>query len=75
MCSRARAVSAPCGFSLRLEGTGALSERVTVRFVAVGSKTEVTVFHERIPAADVRARHEQGWNGCLDGLARYARAG
>jgi uncharacterized protein YndB with AHSA1/START domain len=59
-------------YTWQLEGSGAQFERVTVRFEASGRKTEVLVLHERIADADVRARHEQGWRGCLDGLARYA---
>ncbi len=46
-------------------------ERVTVRFEPRGSATEVIVEHERIPNATTRDRHQQGWDGCLDGLANY----
>jgi uncharacterized protein YndB with AHSA1/START domain len=47
------------------------SERVSVTFEANGPNTEVTVTHERIPGIPVRDIHEQGWHGCLDGLAEY----
>lgn len=62
-------------YTWRLEGSGLPIERVIVRFEAAGTKTDVIVLHERIADAEMRARHEQGWNGCLDGLARYAAAG
>lgn len=47
------------------------SSRVTVRFEARGEATEVIVVHEQIPTAGVRDSHEQGWEGCLDGLERH----
>jgi uncharacterized protein YndB with AHSA1/START domain len=59
-------------FTWRVEGAPGQDERVIVRFEGKGNTTEVVVTHERIPTADARGRHEQGWNGCLDGLARYA---
>ena len=43
--------------------------RVTVRFEPRDDKTEVIVVHERIDTEETRVDHEQGWNGCLDGLA------
>jgi uncharacterized protein YndB with AHSA1/START domain len=46
-------------------------ERVTVTFDRRGADTEVTITHERIPSQPVRDVHEQGWLGCLDGLAVY----
>jgi uncharacterized protein YndB with AHSA1/START domain len=48
--------------------------RVTVRFDPAAGGTEVTVVHERIASAQVRADHEAGWIGCLDGLADLARS-
>jgi uncharacterized protein YndB with AHSA1/START domain len=58
-------------YSWRLgTGTGP-SERVSVTFEPRGANTEVTVTHERIPSIPVRDVHEQGWFGCLDGLADY----
>jgi uncharacterized protein YndB with AHSA1/START domain len=59
-------------FTWRVEGAPGREERVTVRFDGKGSATEVVVTHERLSTTDARSRHEQGWNGCLDGLARYA---
>ena len=58
-------------YSWRLgTGTGP-SERVSVTFEPRGANTEVTVTHERIPSIPVRDVHEQGWFGCLDGLAVF----
>lgn len=45
--------------------------RVTVRFEPQGDSTEVVVIHERITTPEIRASHEAGWHGCLDGLADY----
>lgn len=44
------------------------SERVTVRFEPRDNATEVIVVHERIASPAACEIHEQGWNGCLDGL-------
>lgn len=46
-------------------------ERVTVRFEPRGEATEVIVIHERIADLATRTGHEQGWQGCLDGLVRF----
>jgi uncharacterized protein YndB with AHSA1/START domain len=49
------------------------ASRVTVRFEPQGAGTEVVIVHEQIPNEAVRVTHEQGWNGCLDGLERWCR--
>ncbi|MSO65793.1 MAG: SRPBCC domain-containing protein [Alphaproteobacteria bacterium] len=59
-------------FSWLIEGAAQAPERVIVRFDPAGASIEVTVVHERVPDTATRQRHEAGWNGCLDGLARYA---
>jgi uncharacterized protein YndB with AHSA1/START domain len=59
-------------FSWQLGIQADRAERVSVEFEAHGAGTEVIVTHERIADAATRAGHEQGWVGCLDGLARYA---
>lgn len=46
-------------------------ERVTVRFEPRGGATEVVVVHERVAGEEARRSHEEGWDACLDGLARY----
>lgn len=61
-------------FTWRLEQGDDLGERVSVRFEARGDVTDIVVAHERIANAALRDGHEQGWFGCLDGLATYASA-
>jgi uncharacterized protein YndB with AHSA1/START domain len=58
-------------YSWGLEPLAGMPERVTVQFRAHGEATEVIVTHEGIPSASVRERHQQGWQGCLEGLANY----
>jgi uncharacterized protein YndB with AHSA1/START domain len=58
-------------YTWRLESTEGPPERVTVTFEARGSETEIVVIHERIPTKAMRDRHEQGWMGCLEGLAEF----
>ena len=55
-------------------GAEAPVEQVTVRFEAHADGTQVIITHERIPNAALRDRHQQGWAGCLDGLAEFATA-
>jgi uncharacterized protein YndB with AHSA1/START domain len=43
-------------------------ERVTIRFEPRGYATDVTIVHEHIADEAARLSHEQGWQGCLDGL-------
>lgn len=61
-------------YTWRVGEQPAPTERVTVRFEAAGDGTEVTVLHERIATPALRDRHLAGWNGCLEGLARYFSA-
>jgi uncharacterized protein YndB with AHSA1/START domain len=58
-------------YTWRLESTQGPGERVTVIFEAHGSETDIVVTHERIPTKATRDVHEQGWLGCLDGLAEF----
>ena len=46
-------------------------ERVSVEFERRDDGTEVIVTHQRIPNPGARAQHEQGWIGCLEGLASH----
>ena len=46
-------------------------ERVTVTFEQRANSTEVIVVHERITDRRTRDQHEEGWEGCLNGLERY----
>lgn len=41
---------------------------VTVEFRDRDGSTEVIVTHERLPDAESRERHSQGWTGCIDQL-------
>ena len=44
---------------------------VTVEFRDLGQSTEIILTHERLPSVEERDKHSQGWNGCLDSLAKY----
>jgi len=49
------------------------ASRVTVSFTAIAeTSTEVVIHHERIESEERRDDHERGWQGCLDGLERWA---
>ena len=58
-------------FTWRIEPEMESSERITVQFEPSGDNTEVIVTHERIASEELRKMHEQGWFGCLEGLARF----
>lgn len=51
------------------------AERVIVTLEAHGPDTCVVVTHQRITDAKLRQQHEQGWLGCLEGLAGYLESG
>jgi uncharacterized protein YndB with AHSA1/START domain len=59
-------------FSWQVGGAHANIERVTVSFVSVAQGTEVIVTHERIADEKTRDGHALGWEGCLEGLSRFA---
>jgi uncharacterized protein YndB with AHSA1/START domain len=59
-------------YTWRLEAVSASIERVSVNFEPCEAGTEVVVTHERIGSTAARITHERGWNGCLDGLVRFA---
>jgi uncharacterized protein YndB with AHSA1/START domain len=58
-------------YTWRLEAQTDTLERVTVQFEPRGNETEVIVTHELIPDETLRDMHQQGWIGCLEGLANY----
>jgi uncharacterized protein YndB with AHSA1/START domain len=59
-------------YSWRIDdGENAPPSRVTVRFEAQREGTDVVVFHEKLPNQRARDAHEEGWNGCIDGLATF----
>ncbi len=51
-------------------GTG-MVEVVTVKFEPHGDTTEVIVIHEQIASQPIRDSHQNGWEGCFDGLERF----
>ena len=61
-------------YTWQLEAQTDSFERVTVQFESRGDDTEVIITHELIPNETLRDMHQQGWIGCLDGLANYAEA-
>ena len=62
-------------YTWSVEPTASAPERVTVRFEARDSGTEVIIAHERIVSEAAREQHQHGWNGCLDGLVELLEAG
>src|SRR5262249_40503253 len=58
-------------YTWRVDPQSQGSEGVTVQFEPRGSATEGIVMHERISNETTRDRHRQGWDGCLNGLAKY----
>ena len=60
-------------YTWRLDPGPDPAERVTVTFEPRDDHTEVIVVHERIPGTAAREQHEQGWVGCLEGLAEYVK--
>ena len=49
---------------------GSPETEVTVEFFARGNSTEVVLTHAVFGSAKDRDEHNQGWNGCLDLLAK-----
>jgi len=52
-------------------GPSAIESVVTVEFRDLGPATEVCLTHELLPDAESRGKHEHGWTGCLEQLARF----
>jgi len=44
---------------------------VTVEFRDLGASTEVTLTHQNLLTAEARAKHNEGWVGCLTQLQNY----
>src|SRR6266850_888160 len=53
---------------------GSPETEVTVEFFARGNSTEVVLTHAVFGSAKDRDDHRQGWNGCLDLLAKALRS-
>lgn len=49
---------------------GGTETLVTVEFHDRGGETDLVLVHERFPTEDDSKRHEHGWIGCFDKLAR-----
>jgi len=59
-------------FTWRWDGDASAEHSVvTVEFQDLGKSTEVTLTHEQLPNPEERDKHAQGWNGCMDQLARF----
>ncbi len=54
-----------------VETTEAETERVTVRFEAHDSGTQLVLMHEQIPGEELRDQHRHGWEDCLNGLLAH----
>jgi uncharacterized protein YndB with AHSA1/START domain len=51
------------------EMAGSANSVVTVAFRAEGDRTRVVLDHTRLADDEIAAKHEHGWNACLDNLA------
>lgn len=58
-------------YSWTVETRSSSAEQVTVHFEQHPRGTLLTVVHELIPSIELRAEHERGWFGCLDGLEKH----
>jgi uncharacterized protein YndB with AHSA1/START domain len=59
-------------FTWRWQHMDAVPESlVTVEFRELGSSTEVSITHQNLLDPEVRAKHNQGWVGCLGQLENY----
>jgi uncharacterized protein YndB with AHSA1/START domain len=45
---------------------------VTLEFRDLGASTEVTLTHDNLYDAELRAKHNEGWNACLEQLTKYS---
>ena len=59
-------------FSWRWQREDASPESlVTVEFRDLGMSTEVSLIHQNLINAEERAKHNEGWTGCLEQLQKY----
>ena len=58
-------------FTWRSPGTGGADTLVTIELAAQGSRTALTLSHEKLPDRDAMAKHEGGWTNILDALADH----
>ncbi|MBV8633170.1 MAG: SRPBCC domain-containing protein [Burkholderiaceae bacterium] len=52
------------------EGSTVRTE-IALRFTAHGKESELQLTHSLFPDTDARNRHNEGWTGCLENLAKY----
>ena len=57
-------------YTWQWEGGESDETLVTVRFHDMGDSTEVELTHSQFPSAEERDKHNEGWNGCLQQLAK-----
>lgn len=57
-----------------LDAPASSTERVSVRFTKHEKGTEIVLLHEMIPDQQLAERHQQGWQGCMDGLHDFLLA-
>ena len=57
-------------FTWQWDGSSVRTE-VELRFSASGNGSELQLKHTQFPDADARDRHNQGWVGVLDNLAKF----
>ena len=55
-------------FTWRWEGHEMPDTLVSLQFVDRGGETEVVLTHTGLPTPESRAKHQEGWFGCLDRL-------
>jgi len=53
------------------ESTPERESLVTLEFIPSGQGTELVLAHQRFADMQARDKHQEGWNGCLDGLDRF----
>ena len=66
-----REIAAPerLAFTWKWESQDMPETVVSLRFLERGAETEVLLTHTGLPSAESRAKHQEGWFGCLDRLA------
>ena len=62
-------------FTWGAEGDPTRQSLVTLTFVEVGQKTELTLRQEGLGSASNRDLHAKGWNSALNKLERYVKYG
>ena len=65
-----REISPPerLAFTWRWEGHEMPDTLVSLQFLDRGAETEVVLTHTGLPSEESRAKHQEGWFGCLDRL-------